>query len=371
MKILYWTEAYWPSIGGTEVASVLLMRGLRAQGHELLVVTSLTDPGLPASEEHEGIQIRRLPFREAVAAGNPANVFKLLQQTLEVVADFQPDLFHLGLPGPSCLFCLQACRRKNIPLVFTHQLAGAWIEGTRPDQMVAHAAQQANRVVFPSQGMLEEAVRSGIDTERSLVIYNGIELDSTDPAPLPWDPPVVAATGRFSHEKGFDVLVEAVHHLAAGGTQLRLLLAGDGAERPALESMVDRWDLQGVVEFLGWLKPEAVPDLLRGATVLVAPSRAEAFGLSALEAQAAARPVVATRVGGLPEIVMDGETGRLVASEDPQALAEGIADILSDRDRARAMGLAARARVHDRFSIRAQAKAYEDLYKEVLGEGND
>lgn len=370
MKVLYWTEAYWPSIGGTEVASVLLLRGLRKRDHEIMVVTSLTDPGLPAAEVHEGVDIRRLPFREAVAAGQPAEIFKLLGRTLELVGEFNPDLVHLGLPGPSCLFCLQAVGRKKLPLVFTHQLAGAWTEGTRSDQMVARAAQQANRVVFPSQGMLDEAIRAGIDTDRSLVIYNGIELDDAPVAALPWEPPVVVAMGRFSPEKGFDLLVEAAQLLMASGQQFRLLLAGDGAEAERLHQLVDRWQLRGVVEFLGWVTPDAVPDLLQRATVLVAPSRAEAFGLSALEAHAAARPVVATSVGGLPEIVIDGETGRLVAAEDPQALADGIAQILSDPERAHAMGLAARARVQDRFSIDAQAQAYEDLYRRVLESGN-
>ena len=366
MRILYWSEAYWPSIGGTEVASVLLMRGLRALGHELLVVTSKTDPGLPDSEEHEGVAIRRLPFREAVADANPAAVFALLQKSLEITAEYQPDLVHLGLPGPSCLFCLQTCRRKGLPLIFTHQLAGAWTEGTRADQMVARAAQQASRVVFPSRGMLEEAVRSGIETEASEVVYNGIELESDEPLPLPWDPPIVVATGRLSHEKGFDLLVDAARLLVAAGTRFELRIAGDGAERPALEQAVNRYGLREIVSFMGWLKPEAVLDLLQSASVLVAPSRAEAFGLSALEAQAAGRPVIASRVGGLPEIIRDGDTGRLVAPEDPQALADGIADVLASRARATDMGLRARARVQERFSIEAQALEYERIYRDVL-----
>lgn len=370
MKVLYWTEAYWPSIGGTEVASVLLLRGLRQRGHEIMVVTSLTDPDLPRAEVHEGIDIRRLPYREAVAAGQPSEIFKLLGRTLELVGEFEPELVHLGLPGPSCLFCLQAVGRKKLPLVFTHQLAGAWTEGTRSDQMVSRAAQQADRVVFPSQGMLDEAVRSGIDTDRSLVIYNGLEFDDAPVSALPWDPPVLLAMGRLSHEKGFDVLVEAAQLLMATGQQFRLLIAGEGAESERLRELVDRWQLRGVVEFLGWVTPDAVPELLKTATMLVAPSRAEAFGLSALEAQAAGRPVVATSVGGLPEIVIDGETGCLVAAENPQALADGIARILSDPERARSMGLAARARVRERFSIGAQAKSYEDLYRGVLENRN-
>ncbi len=345
---------------------MLLLRGLRARGHELLVVTSLTDPALPATDVHEDVPIRRLPFREAVSGGNPQLVFGALQDTIGTIKEFNPDLVHMGLPGPSALFCLQACRRLGLPLVFTHQVAGLWTEQTNRDQTVNKAAALAERVVFPSRGMRDEALAAGIAPPTSMVVYNGIELDSEPARPLPWNPPVVVATGRLSPEKGFDVLIESAARLADRGVRFQLRIAGEGPERAALDALVERRKLGDTVQFLGWLTPDAVPDLLQDATMLVAPSRAESFGLSALEAQAAGRPVIASRVGGLPEIVMDGETGWLVDSDDPEGLADAMQDALADPERAERMGQAAYKRAREHFSIEAQARAYEDIYRSIV-----
>ena len=365
LRILYWTEAYWPFIGGTEVMSVTLLRGLIQRGHSALVVTERYDGDLPEAETHDGIDISRFRFRDAVTGQDPTAFFTLLSDVLDVARAFSPDLVHLGLPGPSVLTCLEVARRLSVPLVFTHQMAGMWAGETAPDQLIRRAADQAEWVVFPSEAMAAEARASGIVNARAVVVPNGVRIPDDSPAPLPWDPPVLLGLGRLSAEKGFDLFVDAVAMLRERDIDVRAVLAGEGAEAEKLRDRAWALGLRDVLEFPGWISPETVPELLRRATLLVAPSRAESFGLSALEAQLAGRPVVATAVGGLPEVVRDGETGRVVPPEDPRALADALAGLLADRALTERLGIRARAMTEREFSVEKTIDAYIRIYQDT------
>lgn len=370
-RILYWSEAYWPFIGGTEVASVNLLRGLLERGHRALVMTERYDGDLPEQEVHEGVQILRFRFRDAVESGNPAAFFELLGTLLSAAREFAPDLIHLGLPGPSVIFCLELGRRLSVPMVFTHQMSGMWTESMAGDQLIPRAASRAEWVVFPSEAMRSEALELGIRPRRSSVVYNGMRPNLGSMTPLPGNPPVLLGLGRLSREKGFDLLVEAAGILARQGLEFRAILAGEGPERPGLEKHARELGLNGHLDFLGWVSPEAVPELLERATLLVAPSRAESFGLSALEAHGAGRPVVATDVGGLGEVVVNGETGVLVEPDDPEALASAVASLLEDPDLMMRMGRQARLRVSKKFSIESQIGEYARIYDAVTGSDRD
>jgi glycosyltransferase involved in cell wall biosynthesis len=145
------------------------------------------------------------------------------------------------------------------------------------------------------------------------------------PALLPPAPPLrLVGVGRLSPEKGFDLLVEAVALARSGGTEVEATIVGDGPERVRLEQLIRARGLDGIVRLAGPVpRPELGP-WFADAHAAVAPSRREGLGLAALDAIAAGRPVIATRVGGLPEAVREGEDGLLVTPEDPMALAEAL-----------------------------------------------
>lgn len=369
LRFVHWCDAYWPIIGGTEVASVRLLAGLQERGHEPMVMTDSQDEHLPERQIHQGIVVHRLPFRHVVEARDPARFFDTLQRALDIVREFQPGLAHLASIGPAALFCTQLNARLGLPLVFTHQMSGMWTEEVSVDQLLHRAASQAAWVLFPSEAMRAEAAGVGVRPARSSVIYNGLEVPPPVEGGLPWDPPVLLALGRLSSEKGFDVLLRALGLLRDDGITLRAILAGEGAERRALEVDARSRGLD-MLTFAGWIRPEAVPDLLSSATIVVVPSRDESFGLVALEAHMAGRPVLATSVGGLPEIVEDGKTGILVEPEDPRRLADAVASMLSDRANLEKMGRRARRRVEGRFSITTQVSGYERIFEMVSEEGN-
>lgn len=171
---------------------------------------------------------------------------------------------------------------------------------------------------------------------------------------------VVVAAGRLSPEKGFGVLVEAAAAVSRADPGVGVVLFGEGTLRPVLERRVRELDLTDRFVLPGFR--DDLDELLPAADVAVLPSFTEGLPNVALEASAAGVPVVATAVGGTPEVVADGRTGYLVPPGDPAALAARVIELLLCDDTRRRMGEAGRRRMRDRFTFAAQAAAYLDLF---------
>ena len=191
------------------------------------------------------------------------------------------------------------------------------------------------------------------------LVYHGVEMA---PRPSPATraigaPPLLLAAGRLIDKKGFDVLIAACAILRDRGRSFECRIAGAGPGRAALQQQIDAADLGPAVTLSGWVESGAMPDLVREAAVLVMPSRIAPRGDRdgipnvVLEAMAIGRPVVATRVSGIPEAVEDRRTGVLVAPDDAGALAEALDRLLADPDAVTAMGLAAHAAALERFEL--------------------
>jgi glycosyltransferase involved in cell wall biosynthesis len=176
--------------------------------------------------------------------------------------------------------------------------------------------------------------------------------------------PVIASVGRLAAEKGHADLIEAMARVAALKPSAVLLIIGDGPRRSDLEARARALGLHAVVRFLG-LRAD-VAEILSQVDIFALASRYESFGLAILEAMAAAKPVVATRVGGIPLLVEDGETGWLVPPRSPGDLAEKIIDLATNPERARAMGQAGEARFRRSFSLEAMVRRVEALYRDLL-----
>jgi glycosyltransferase involved in cell wall biosynthesis len=175
--------------------------------------------------------------------------------------------------------------------------------------------------------------------------------------------PIILAAGRLSREKGFHVLLEAAPSLFRDLPSAQVVVFGEGPERVRLErraaalGVTDRFRLSGFRDDLDALLP--------WADVVTLPSLTEGLPNVALEAAAAGVPVVATAVGGTPEVVVNGQTGFLVPSGDSTALADRISAVVRHPNRARAFGAAARRRVEDHFSFEGQARAYQTVFGEL------
>jgi glycosyltransferase involved in cell wall biosynthesis len=171
--------------------------------------------------------------------------------------------------------------------------------------------------------------------------------------------------GRLHPEKGYEYLFQAMAKLKGRlDRPVRLLIAGKGPLEEDFRKEVLSLGCDDVVQFLGFRKD--VPDLMSAVDLLVLPSVAEAFGLVLTEALYLGTPVVASKAGGIPEIVSDGIDGVLVPPADAEALAGALAELLLDPDRRRRMAGAGRQKVQERFSFEGMVRAYEEIYNRLL-----
>lgn len=366
MRVIYWTALYAPYIGGVEVLGAGLLAGLRRLGHDPLVVTSHGNLDLPDVGEHEGVPVHRFYFQSAIATQDLEQILRARKRLAALKREFRPDLVHINITDPSFFFHYQTANAWRAPLLVTLPVFMP-DAATMAGSLLGRALHDAAWVTAPSAAVLQEARRLVPEIgSRSSVVLNGLDVPPIQPSPLVVDPPRILALGRLVHDKGFDTALIAFARVRARFPRARLVFAGDGAARPALERQAAELGASGAVDFLGWVAPADVPRLIDDSTVVVQPSRwKEAFGLVALQGAQMARPVVATRVGGVPEVVVEGETGLLVEKEDPAALADAIVYLLDHPDVAARMGVAGRQRALDTFTIDRHVSRFDSLYRQL------
>jgi glycogen(starch) synthase len=370
VKVLFWTPIFRPDVGGIELLSLRHILGLRERGFEFAVVTAHGRVKAPGKDEIEGIPIHRLRIIEALEERDLSRIAEIRSHIAELRRSFDPDLEHLNFGGPAPLgyFYLTAAPAPPRPLLVA--LHGS-LEGLSagPDSITGRVLRRAAWTTACSESVLRDARRVVPEiSPASSVVYYGLPAPDVAPEPLPFEPPLILCLGRLVEDKGFDLAVDAWAELAGSFPRARLVIAGDGPARPALERRVRRRGLESSVAFTGEVDPAAVPRLINRATIVVVPSRySEALGLVAVEAAQMERPVVAARAGGLAEAVADGETGLLVDRESGRAVAEAVACLLRNPDLARRMGRNGRVRARDRFAWPGYLDSYARLYEDHLG----
>jgi glycosyltransferase involved in cell wall biosynthesis len=231
---------------------------------------------------------------------------------------------------------------------------------------VAHARAylSADCVVSNSHKALECALAAGVRTQRSEVVGNIVEaFGRARPGERVAVARVVAA-GALISLKGYDVLLEAFAELAASGTPFELVLAGDGPERNKLERKAISVGIDERVKFLGGI--DDVPALYSTAHIAVHASHSEGLSNTILEAMAEGLPVVATNVGGTPEMISDGQTGLLVPPNDARSLAAKVKQLLDRPDLRAELGSAGLEVVRERFNVDRITTQYEHIYESVL-----
>jgi L-malate glycosyltransferase len=222
----------------------------------------------------------------------------------------------------------------------------------------------AHAIVANSPAAARQLQAEGVPADRIRVVPNGISVDRFTPRPGARPISTVLTVANLRKEKAHEVLFAAAARLAPRHPQLKFLIAGDGPREGELRALARRLDIEHQVRFLGHC--EDVPALLAQADAFVLPSRSEAFPNGAIEAMAAGLPVVASRVGGLLDLIDDGRTGLLVEPDNPAALASAIESLVISPERAAALGATARDEVARRYSFDRMVRSFEDLFLSSL-----
>ena len=365
MKVLFWSEFFWPYIGGSEVFATNLLTGLLHRGHEFLVFATHVDPRLPDKYEFMNIPVHLFPFRKAIEHHDIDQITAICEQISKLKREYNQDLIHMNSTGPIDIFHHLTEKAKPTPFILTlqqHLPPDTLTPRTVPGQTL----RKSDWIVCCSDSLLYQTRELVPEVgSRSSTILNSIKEPELIPQPLPFETPILLCLGRLLYFKGFDIAVNAFSKVVSHFPKARLVIAGDGPMRSELDQQVNDLGLTEMTDFLGWVAPDKVPDLINAATLLLMPSRWEGLPLVALEAAMMARPIVATNVGGLKEAVSHGQTGFLVEPEDVSGFAEAVITFLKNPALAVDMGKTARRRAKEMFGFERHVDAYDQLYHRI------
>ena len=365
MRILMWTSFLRSTYGGLETFLQLLVPRLAALGHEVVIADEEFEADIEEERYGPAVRLVRLPRPETGGAGMLAGLTEGVRRVNRLLTGFEPHVVHVCKACPSLFYLLRSDERRHPPMLFN--LHGAHVAPLAdPQTLGGRMLRSADWIVACSNATLEHLIALAPEIRpRSSVVYNGMPAPPGPAAAPPTHPPRLVCLGRLHVEKGFDVALAAADLLVERWPDLEVVIAGEGPARQELETLAARGRLPDRVTFPGWVAPDAVHALLACASVVLVPSIHEGFGLVALEAALAARPVVASRVEGIPEVVLDGETGILVPPADAQALARAIDGLLEDPVRGAALGARARERAIERFGVGRCVDGYLEVYSRI------
>jgi glycosyltransferase involved in cell wall biosynthesis len=270
------------------------------------------------------------------------------------------------------LYGYSAARLEGKPVVAT---CHNWLSGGAMlavyNQLDRLVLKRFDAVSAVSQTVAEMLRSFGVRHERITVIPNGIDLQDFDRGALATSRStpsgrerVIGIVGRLDMQKGFAYLIRALQTLHPSFPELRLLVVGEGPDRAKIEKLVAEQGLSSVVTIAG--QQVDMPAVYAGMDIFVLPSLNEGLPMTLLEAMAASKPVIATRVGAVPTVIADGETGVLIEPADSAALTRAIIELLNNPERCRLLAQNARAQVERNYTAAAMTERYRELYRTVL-----
>jgi len=349
------TEWAW---GGGEVQTCCLIRGLEALGIENVLVAQ---PGsqIALQMTDEGAKVAPLRMRGECDVLAIVRLSSMLRQ-------MNPDVLHLHTSHAHTLGWLAGrlahVKRIVVTRRMDHDINGifSWVKYRRVDHIVAI-----------SEVIGRTLSRSGLSPEKLSMIYSAVACSETYPQGdlrsvygFGPDIPVVGTVATLARQKGHAHIFEAIRIVKQRYPQIRLLVAGTGPLEKRLRKLAKKLDLADAIVFAGFRRD--IPQVLNTLNLFVLASQDEGLGVSLLEAACRGLPIIATDVGGIPEIVEDGTTGLLVPPRDGQALAEKMLDLLDHPEKAETLGRNARALVRERFSLETMVQRYCALYRQLL-----
>jgi len=347
--------------GGGERQVAGLMRYLFERGHTNHLLCNLESP-LVRKTENVAEKIFGFTMRNDLDFRPAPRVRRIMRGEAYDIVHFHTKRAHAL---SAWLGRTPSVQRRVVTRRMDYPLRGGWFDRHLYNRCV-------DGVVAISEPIAALLAAGGIDGEKIRVIPSGV-----DPAPYENIPPrggepspvVVGTVAALEARKGHRFLLEAAAELKRRGRSFIFRVAGDGSEKTALQEMARKLGVEREVEFVGFVAD--VAGFLASIDIFVLASMFEGLGVAAIEAMAAARPVVATAVGGLKDLVVEGETGFLVPPGDSMALAQALDGLAEEKELARAMGKKGRARVLEHFTMERMARANEEFYYQLLGRQAD
>jgi glycosyltransferase involved in cell wall biosynthesis len=354
-------------IGGQEQQTVLHVRTMDRVRYEPIVAVLHMDGEHLADLDASGV--RPVVFDVGRRMLRPNTAWQIARIVRFVKAE-RVALIHCQDVYTNVLGVL-AAKLAGVPAIVTRVDLGHHLVGYRRP-LLELASRRADRVLVNALCIRDLAMREGVEADRIAVVRNGVDLDALDRAahhspesPAPERGALVCIANMHHPVKGQSDLLVAMREVVRVHPEANLVLVGDGVRRPLLEQQARRLGISGRCHFLGQRRDG--PSILARAAASVSASYAEGISNAILEAMAMRLPMVATAVGGSPELVRDGQNGFLVPPGAPAALARRMIDLLGDAQLRRKMGERGRRIVEREFSLEQMRTSYDALYGELTG----
>lgn len=361
----------YPTVGGSGILATRLGVELSKRGHEVHFI-SYERPFAIQGADPENVKVHFISVLEYPLFKYPPYTVSLASEILHVSQRFDLDLIHVHYAIPHSVSAFLTKMVTGIPYIVTFHGSDVTLLGQDPSFLKVNAGSLEN-----SDGLtavseyLKRQIEETLGIEKKIsVIPNFVDPKVFSPAKRDLAQGrlgrqlVITHVSNFRPIKRIQDLVEAMSLVIKEARNSRLLLVGDGPERQRIELFVKELGLQNHVLMTGFRSD--VPDLLRCSDILALCSDNESAGLTLLEAMSSGLPVVATRVGGVPEIVTDGRNGFLVPPRSPPELAERILRLNADRELRLKMGEEARRTVLERFTVDRIVPMYEEAYRQIV-----
>ena len=373
VKILYIIGTL--DFGGSERQLIRLVIGLdRSRFHPVVCCLSRRGPLADELAQH-GVKVEIVSFRGLTILRDLPQVLLRFRRLVWLFREEKPDILH-GFLFWAYILGTYAAKLAGVPIVLASRRGLGHFKADKPHYLFLErlANRLTDLIVANAEAVKQDVLRQElVEPSKVRVVYNGIDpspyVFTADPAlraslGVPEAARVVGVVANLIPYKGHRDFLHACRAIRQRQAGITFLLIGDGPCRGELEGLARDLGLEKDVRFLGTRRD--IPQLLALMDVVVLPSLEEGLPNAILEAMAAGKAVVATQVGGVPEAVVQGETGLLVPPGDPQALADAVLLLLADRPLAEAMGRAGRDRVAKMFGLDRMIRETEALYQEVL-----
>jgi glycosyltransferase involved in cell wall biosynthesis len=364
MKILHIISS--GGMYGAEAVILNLSRTLKEASHAsvLAVFSNSANPNLQLRDVamREGIECHVISCEGQIDR-------KVVTSIRDLVAKTKPDIVHAhGYKAD--IYVYFALRNPSTALVST---CHTWYDNNLALTLYGVADRFALKsyaaIVAVSEEVRQRLVKAGVRKDRIHMVRNGIDLRPfTNAQPVlrndtSSDVPIVGLIGRLSVEKGVDIFLRAAAQVAAVLPATKFIVVGEGADRSKLESLIDELDIRKHVSMLG--QRDDMPSIYASLDMMVSSSRHEGLPMAILEGMASSLPIIATPVGDVPTVVMDGRTGLMVPADDPALLASSIIALLQNPDRRKLLGTTARKLIEDEFSAERMTADYLRVYHEA------
>ncbi len=368
-----------PVISGSGINTFLTMRGMKGNRFESVLACAPGGALIDLVERH-GMQVKTFP-----SLVQPLRPLQDVMAILDLSAHLKREPYHIVHTHNSKAGFIGrlSATLSRVPVI-VHTVHGFAFHQQEPPwrrflfrNLERLASHWCDKMIFISQPLVDWALKEKIGSPGKMArIYSGIEMDRFHPVSeqekkglrekwgLGEHDAVIGIVSKLWEGKGHDLLIRAFKEIRKQKPQARLVIVGGGHLLESLKTLASRLELSDAVIFTGFL--EDVPRIIATFDVAVLPSYFEGMGRVLLEAMAMEKPVVGTRVGGIPDLIEEGLNGCLVSPGDEKELASAVLSILNDKGLATKMGKAGRMKMTDRFSADTMVRSIEKVYSELL-----